>query len=385
MGNKIAVDPDRLQGLADSMVGGISAIQDNYKDLHKRLALLVLNAPAEYRHCFNNVGDPWNTGGRLVEGLNEMEIKVRQTADKFDEADNYVAKLYNLYDKYGTMTAMGATAGRQGLYYAMGATQFIKDSNGAYTFKHAGLLSYLSDIVDNSKARNFVRGRLSVFNLRKKFVNTPLEDLVHKKFARYLPNDVLDLVNATQTFDDAINLGGLKSANFGSVIKSAAKFGRVNAVFTVGTTFAVEMGGMGLKISQNYSKYSRQPEILKRENAKAVGNALNKTAAVSTGAIIGGVIGGVAGSFLGPVGTVIAAGVGSTIGGFIGEQAAKLTAGFAEKLALKAKEPIHKTLETIKGGLKKVGKVADAVSKGTDLINDGIKGIFKSPKALFNP
>lgn len=138
-----------------------------------------------------------------------------------------------------------------------------------------------------------------------------------------------------------------------------------------------------MKIAENYAKYQDKPEVLKRENAKAVGNAVNNTIFVAGGATAGAVIGGAIGSFAGPVGTVLLGAAGSYIGGVVGEQIAKYTAGFAEKAALKLKEPIHAVVDTAKKGLESAGKVVKSVNDGIDAANKSIhKGIDSAKKGM---
>ncbi|MGX2958162.1 hypothetical protein JNUCC23_02610 [Peribacillus sp. JNUCC 23] len=379
MANKISVDPDRLEELANQFVLDLSAIEAEYKQLHLDLFNLISSAPAEYSHCFSHVGDPWGTGNQLVDRLSEMEQDLRMTADKFSDADNLVAKLYKLHEKYGTLTAMGALSAKKLTYYGLGFTQFAKNTDGLFTYRHMGVLHQMSDAIDGSKYRNVAKALLSPTYLAKKYNNTPFANLVHKKIAQYLPDDVVKFTSSSTALFDGIQNRALDSSKFKSFVQTGAKFGRTNAISTLAVTGIVEAGGMGLKISENYSKYGDQPEILKRENAKAVGHAVNNTVAITGGSIAGAVVGGALGSLVGPVGTVIGATAGSVVGGFVGEKAAKLTAGLAEKAAMVFKEPIHDGLEMIKGGLEKAGKAVEGFNKGVDFVNDQIKSTIADP------
>jgi hypothetical protein len=379
MGNKISVDPDRLEDLANELVSKLSKIEEEYKDLHLELYNLISSAPAEYSHCFYQVGDPWGTGNQLVDLLSEMEIDLRMTANKFSEADNLVGKLYKLYDQYGALTAMGALATKQLAFYGLGFTQFPKNANGLFTYKHMGALHQLSDAIDNSKFQTVARGLLSPSFLLKKYRDVPYADLVNKKVAKYLPSDVIKYTDSSKALLEGIQYRAVDSTKLKSFLQTGAKFARTNAVSTLLVTGAVEVGGMGLKISENYAKYGNNTDVLKRENAKAVGNAVNNTVAISGGSIAGAVVGGALGSLVGPVGTVLGATAGSFVGGIVGEQAAKLTAGIAEKAAIALKEPIHAGVEFFKGGFEKAGKVVEGVNKGVDFVNDQIKETIADP------
>ncbi|WP_299093890.1 hypothetical protein [uncultured Metabacillus sp.] len=379
MGNKISVDPDRLEDLANELVSKLSKIEAEYKNLHLELYNLISSAPAEYSHCFYQVGDPWGTGNQLVDLLSEMEIDLRMTANKFSDADNLVGKLYKLYDQYGALTAMGALATKQLAFYGLGFTQFTKNADGLFTYKHMRALDQFSEMIDNSQFRNVARAFLKPTYLLKKYKDVPFADLVHKKVSKYLPSDVVKYTDSSKALFEGFKHRALDSTTFKSFVKTGAKFARTNAVSTFLVTGAMEVGGMGLKISENYAKYGNNSEVLKRENAKAVGNAVNNTAAITGGSIAGAVVGGALLSFAGPVGTVVGATAGSFVGGIVGEQAAKLTAGIAEKAAIALKEPIHAGIEFFKGGFEKAGKVVEGVNKGVDFVNDQIKETIADP------
>lgn len=126
MSKEISINPAEMENLANGFVHKISDLEFDYKDLHLRLANLIMSAPYEYTHCFSNVGDTWQTGSELVNRLSEMEQDIQNTAEKFVEQDDYIGKMYNLYDKYGTLTAMGALVSNQALYYGLGLTRFLK-------------------------------------------------------------------------------------------------------------------------------------------------------------------------------------------------------------------------------------------------------------------
>lgn len=380
MGNDISVNPDRLEDLANDLVTRLSRIEDEYRNLHMELADLINSAPAEYRHCFYHVGDPWGTGNQLVGQLSEMEIDLRMVANKFADADNLVGKLYKLYEQYGAVTALGALMTKQLAFYGLGFTQFIKDADGVFTYKHMAALQKVTDKIDESKKLGtMARAFLGPLYLRSKYKDVPLADLIHRKIAKYLPDDVAKFAGSSRAFFDEIKYKTFNPTTFKSFVSTGAKFAKTNALSTVVLTGAMEVGGMGLKISENYAKYGNNPDVLKRENAKAIGNAVNNTVAISGGAITGAVIGGALGSLVGPVGTVVGAAAGSFVGGIIGEKAAKLTAGIAEKGAILIKEPLHHGVEFFKGGFEKAGKAVEAANKGIDIVNKQIKETMSDP------
>lgn len=379
MANKISVDPDKLDQLANSFVHTLSDIEEEYKRLHIELANLIMSAPSEYSYCFYGVGDPWNTGKALVSHLIDMEQDVRNTGNKFAEADNLIGQLYKLHEKYGALTAMGALVGRQATYYGLGLTQFVKNADYSYSFRHMKALQTLSDVIDDSKYRKVARGFLKVSFLSPRYNSSSFADLVHKKYAKYLPDDVVNYTNDAKTFVKGLKNNTLNASKVSSFAKSGFKFAKTNALTTVAITGAMEIGGMGLKISENYAKYGNDPDVLKRENAKAVGNAVNNTVAISGGAIAGAVVGGAVLSVFGPVGTVVGASVGSFVGGLVGEKVAKFTAGFSEKAAMVFDDQIQGGINVFKSGFEKAGKAVDSFNTGVDFANKQIKETFADP------
>ncbi|KEZ48154.1 hypothetical protein [Metabacillus indicus] len=379
MSSKISVDPNKLDELSNELVFKLTDIDEESKQLHRSLASLILSAPPEYAHCFYSVGDPWHTGQALSDRLSEIEQDVRMTANKFAEKDDLLGRMYNIHNKYGTMVAMGGLVSRQLAYYGLGVTQFAKNVDGAYSFRHLSTLGKLSDVVDASKYKRFAKGLLSPTFIFNKYKDTPFADLVHKKYAKYLPGDVVNYSNSSKALWGDLSRGQVKSSvlkNFGDDL---VKFGKTNVVSTLVITGATETVGMGLKISENYAKYGNMPDVLKRENAKAVGNAVNKTVFVSGGAIGGAVVGGAIGSLAGPVGTVVGASVGSFVGGLAGEQVAKMTAGFAEKAAIVFETPIQATLDFGKSGIEAAGQAVEGFNKLKDKANEQIKETLNNP------
>ncbi|MEC3757604.1 hypothetical protein P9160_09535 [Bacillus halotolerans] len=380
MSGNIAVDPDKLEQLANDVVIELTDMENKYKDLHAELGQLILQCDPRYSSCFSGVGDAWSSGKALVSKLSDNEIFIRKTSDKFVEQDNILRKLYNAYDKYGTMTSLTALMLTQGKYYGLGLTKFVKQPSGLHTARHSKLLLDISRAVDSSRYQKAARVLLNPKYLFKK-TNRPFSDLVHKKFTKYFPQDTVDFSNSVRSYTRGfVNEAGGRST-LKDVGKTGLKFAKGNAITATLITGATETFGAGLKIAENYAKYEDKPEVLKRENAKAVGNAVNNTIFVAGGATAGAVIGGAIGSFAGPVGTVLLGAAGSYVGGVVGEQIAKFTAGFAEKAALKLKEPIHAVVNTAKKGLEAAGKVVKTVNDGIDAANKTIhKGMAKAKK-----
>lgn len=231
----------------------------------------------------------------------------------------------------------------------------MKQPSGLHTAQHSKLLLDISRAVDSSRYQKAARVLLNPKYLLKK-TNRPFSDLVHKKFTKYFPQDTVDFSNSVRSYTKGfLNEAGVRST-LKDVGKTGLRFAKGNAITATLITGATETFGAGVKIAENYAKYQDKPEVLKRENAKAVGNAVNNTIFVAGGATAGAVIGGAIGSFAGPVGTVLLGAAGSYIGGVVGEQIAKYTAGFAEKAALKLKEPIHAVVDTAKKGWNQPAK-----------------------------
>nr|WGE07524.1 hypothetical protein P5658_23975 [Bacillus subtilis] len=383
MSGNIAVDPDKLEQLANDVVTELTDMENKYKDLHAELGQMILQCDPRYSSCFSGVGDAWSSGKALVTKLSDNEIFIRKTGDKFVEQDDILRKLYNAYDKYGTLTSLTALMLTQGKYYGLGLTKFVKQPSGLHTAQHSKLLLDISRLVDSSRYQKAARVLLNPKYLLKK-TNRPFSDLVHKKFTKYFPQDTVDFSNSVRSYTKGfLNEAGVRST-LKDVGKTGLRFAKGNAITATLITDATETFGAGVKIAENYAKYQDKPEVLKRENAKAtVGNAVNNTIFVAGGATAGAVIGGAIGSFAGPVGTVLLGAAGSYIGGVVGEQIAKYTAGFAEKAALKLKEPIHAVVDTAKKGLESAGKVVKSVNDGIDAANKSIhKGIDSAKKGM---
>ncbi|MCM3598270.1 hypothetical protein M4D55_21150 [Metabacillus idriensis] len=379
MSNQISVNPDKLDELANSFVAKLSEIEAEYKQLHLELANLIMSAPAEYQHCFYQVGDTWSTGNALVDYLSNLEFDIRSSANKFAEADNLIGKLYKLHENYGAITALGALSARQAAYYGIGLTKFMKNADDVYSFRHMGVLNALSDVIDNSKFKKIARGYLRFSFISKKYNGYSFADLLHKKYAKYLPGEAVDFTNDSRSLYRKIKNSSVDTDTLKSFGKSAWKFAKVNGPITFAVTAGASGVGMGLKISENYAKYGNNPEVLKRENAKAVGTAVNDTFVIGGASIAGAVVGGALGSLVGPVGTVVGSAAGSFIGGVIGEKVAKFTAPYAEKAAIAFKEPIHTVVSGLKSGFEKAGKAVDVFNTGVEYANKQIKETLGDP------
>lgn len=380
LSGNIAVDPDKLEQLANDVVTELTEIETKCKVLHVELGQLMLQCDPRYSSCFSGVGDAWSSGNALITKLSDNEISIRKTGAQFVEQDDILRKLYQAYGKYGTMTSLTALMLTQGKYYGLGLTKFVKQPSGLHTARHSKLLWDISRAVDKSRYQKAARVFLNPKYLFKK-TNRPFSDLVHKKVTKYFPQDTVNFSNSVRSYTKGfLNEAGVRST-LKDVGKTGLKFAKGNAITATLITGATETFGAGLKIAENYAKYQDKPEVLKRENAKAVGNAVNNTIFIAGGATAGAVAGGTLGSVLGPVGTVIGGTIGSAIGGLTGEKIAKFTSGFAEKAAVNMKEPIHVVVDTANKGLESAGKVIKSVNDGIDEANQTIhQGMEKAKK-----
>ncbi|PRR95526.1 hypothetical protein C6W24_16540 [Bacillus atrophaeus] len=380
MSGKIAVDPDKLEHLANDFVTELKDMENKYKDLHLELAQLILQCDPQYSSCFFGVGDAWGSGSALVSKLSDHEIFIRKTSDQFVEKDDMLRKLYNVYDKYGTMASLSALMITQGKYYGLGLTTFVKQSSGLHTAQHSKLLLDISRTVDSSRYQKAARVLLNPKYLYKK-TNKPFADLVHKKFTKFFPQDAVNFSNSVRSYTKGLaDEAGVRST-LKDVGKTGLKFAKGNMITAGIITGATETVGAGLKIADNYARYENNPEVLKRENAKAVGKAVNDTVFITGGSTVGAVVGGAIGSLAGPAGTVVLGAAGSFVGGVAGEKIAKFTAGFAEKAAVKLKDPIHKVIDTGRKGWETAGKAVKLVNDGIETANRTIhKGIDSAKK-----
>ncbi|MTH54527.1 hypothetical protein GKZ89_14070 [Bacillus mangrovi] len=386
MAEKISIEPDKLESLANSIVIELALIEEINTDLKDALSRTILNADPQFAHCFSGVDAYGSAGDQLIDKMDDIDKDLREVSGKISEADNTLQFLYGLYDNYGTVAGMTAVAANQMKYLLTGLTDYTLGADGLWRFKHYGPFAALAEKIDASKYRNLARGALNPNYLRKQFMNNSLADLVHMKYAKYLPQDVVNYTNSFQGFiKGALNEAGEK-VTFGQVMKTGWKFAKTSAPLTAIITAGTELTGMGLSIAGNYEKYGNNTEVLKRENAKAVGRAVYKTGVVTGFSVAGAALGGAAGTFLGPGGTIVVGALGATAGGIIGEVVAESTQWIAEDVALVFKDQIHTGVERFRGTMEKVGKVAakvdDAIEKGNEVINEGKKAIDKGLKKV---
>ncbi|AZB44579.1 hypothetical protein CEF21_21090 [Bacillus sp. FJAT-42376] len=386
MAEKISIEPDKLESLANSVVKELALIEDINTDLKNALSRMILNVDSKFAHCFSVVDTYGDAGDKLIDKMDDVDKDLRKVSEKMAEADNTLQFLYGLYDKYGTVTGMGVVAANQMKYLLTGLTDYTLGANGLWSFKHYGPFASLAAKIDASEYRNVARGFLGLKYLKKKFASNSFADLVHMKFAKYLPQDVVNYTNSFQGFiKGAVNEAGEKFT-FGQVMKTGWKFAKTSAPMTALITAGTELTGMGLDIAGNYEKYGNNTEVLKRENAKAVGRAVYKTGVVTGFSVAGAALGGAAGTFLGPGGTIVVGALGATAGGIVGEVVAESTQFIAEDVALVFKDQIHSGVEHFRGTMEKVGKVAgkvdDAIEKGNDMIKEGKKAVDKGLKKV---
>ncbi|MFS0653904.1 DUF6861 domain-containing protein [Bacillus sp. 179-C3.3 HS] len=376
MANSIAVNPDQLTGLANDFVGELSAIETKHHELQRELDTLILGCDPRYRSCFSGVGDAWSAGNALISKLSSDDIAIRHAVDKMVEADDVLRKMYRIYDQYGTLTSLTGIMMMQAKYYGLGMTTFIKE-NGRYAAQHSKLLIDVTSRVEGTRFDRAARIWLSKKELLKRS-NWSMADLVHKKFTKFFPDDTVAFTNSVRDFTKG-RINWKDTAGLKSVLRTGSKFAKGNAFIATVVTGATETVGCGLKIAENYAEFGDQPEVLKRENAKAVGNAVNNTVFIAGGSVAGAVVGGALGSFAGPIGTVVGGTIGSVVGGFIGEKVAKFTSGFAEKVAVKLKDPIHAVVDHGKKAFELAGQGVKAVNDTIHQANQAIhKGIEKT-------
>ncbi|MCR8643653.1 hypothetical protein NV379_13430 [Paenibacillus sp. N1-5-1-14] len=243
--------------------------------------------------------------------------------------------------------------------------------------------SFLSWI-ENSKLNNVAR--FIVNPLHFKYKDKSLAELLFKSQTKLLPSLAADLSNNSRLLwnqlkgmaTSAIDLGAVK-VNAGALAKNAFRVGKANAVSAIVITGVTEGIGAGIKITENYNKYGDDIEKLKEENAKAVGNAVYKTAVVSGASITGAVVFGAVGSLAGPIGTVVGSSVGSFVGSWVGDVFVSKTPGvtkWVENQAVKAKDTIHKGIEAVANG-------ARSVKNGFKEVKEGAQNLLKSARSVF--
>lgn len=209
----------------------------------------------------------------------------------------------------------------------------------------------------NRKVSQFLKGKIGPGWLREriqKFNRTMKAQRLNAKTLTVkggFPNKIKAKVIKSQarSLPELLKKKTFKSTGADMVIKKGAffsKFAKGNAVVTlVGTTMS-EISSTKAAFAENEKKYSG--EKLHVENARTVGEATNRVAMRTGGALAGAYIGAAAGSLLGPIGTVAGGFIGAAVGDAVGGWAAKYTSDFAGKVAVKTRE----TFNNIKDGIK---------------------------------
>lgn len=321
-----------------------------------------------------------------------------------ERADAFIKWLFDNKKLSGAYELYNNTIGRVGdfstaIQYI--ASSFIMGGLGWSFIQNSGMYQFLMKegvavgrfklpvgslitAVENSKMNKFARFLISPTQFWRS--NVSMSELLFRKFTRLFPSDITNMTNSMQKFVSEVRgassfegaTGAIK-ANAGSLAKNALRIGKSNAVLAVVLTGTIETVGAGIKITENYSKYGNNVELLKQENAKVVGQAVYKTAVVSTTTIAGATLFGAAGSVFGPVGTVVGAHVGGFIGSWVGDIIVDKTPGvqkWFEDQAMKHKEAIHSGIEKIADGVQSVKDGFNAVKDQTADLLAGAKNCF---------
>lgn len=281
------------------------------------------------------------------------------------------SSLYELYDQtVGRLEHLLHSAqyiGNAGLLHLLG-WRFVNEG-GRYTYKLLDTvkrgkyilpIGSLIEKVGNSKLNFLAKMMVSPYYAIR-YANKSFGEVIYKKFTKYLPDDITKMTNSVRDFrhaiSDARNLKEAANAvksNAKSLGSAALKIGKGNAFTAFAITGVVESVGAGIKITENYSKYSGDAETLKTENAKVVGEAIYKTAVVGGSSVIGAVALGAVGSLAGPGGTVVGAAIGGFIGSVVGEKIAKNTPKWVSDASVHFKDSIFKGTEAVAEGVSKV-------------------------------
>ncbi|UZJ78716.1 hypothetical protein [Fictibacillus sp. KU28468] len=392
---KISIQPDKLYKMSDDMVKEIMNLEEIMNDLNKKMSDVVNSlsqgphySPEYYtamQGAFMHHAQSKYLVGQLKDEISEAEIYSRNTAEKFEEEDSLFSKLFNIYNDYQGFVAAGTIASHGLFFQLSGLSKYVK-VNGKWEVRHNGYYQQLLKSVDDSKFRAFARTWANKRGMFK-YKNEPLESLLYKKYSKFFPDDVTKFTNGMMDFKSSIKNTGMLNTlknHTGDLLKAGSKFGKTNAAIGLVISAGSASVGLGMDVVDNYRKYGGNEAVLKRENAKAVGRAANTLIVEGGFTAAGGVVGGAIGSIGGPVGTVIGASIGGAIGSMVGEKVAAKTAGFFEDAALIAKEPIHATIETVKGGVEAVGKGIDAVEKGVDKVKDTASSLIDGGKKFFS-
>lgn len=392
---KISIQPDKLYTMSNDMVKEITNLENIMSDLERKMSTVVesLSQGPHYtpeyfsamQSAFMHHAQSKYLVKQLSDEISDSETYARNTAEKFEEEDSLFSQLFEIYNNYQGFVAAGTIAA-QGLFFQLsGLSKYVK-VNGKWEVRHNNLYKQLLDKIDNSKARPLARTWANMRGMLK-YKNEPLENLLYKKYSKFFPDDVAKFTNGMDDFRKNIKNSGVVNTlknHTGDLLKTGSKFAKTNAVIGLVISAGSAGVGLGMNVVDNYRKYGGNEAVLKRENAKAVGKAANTLIVEGGITAAGGVIGGAIGSLGGPVGTVVGASIGGAIGNMIGSKVAAHTAGFFEDVALKAKEPIHATIDTIKGGVEAVGKGIDAVEKGVDKVKDTASSLIDGGKKFLS-
>ncbi|MGD7006893.1 hypothetical protein [Metabacillus sp. 84] len=393
MGYKIEANPDKLEAFANSIVKELAFLEKQADTLDDELDNIIKYCSPEYLHCFSGVGNTAATSDQVIERLDKHERDIRDAGGKLVEQDDILMKLYDFYDQYNTAMIFGGSMLGAGKYMASGVTQFLLNADGNFIVKNMQFLDDFGRMVDQSKYKTIIKAFISPTMMG--FKNKSVSELLFKRMTGFFADDAANFNNNVRNWVNGSvdDLG--KKVSFMDVVKTGGKFAKGNFLLTTVVTAGSETFGAGVTIADNYNKYGDNPEVLKRENAKAVGKAANKTFWVTAGSGVGTVIGGALGSFGTPVGTVLGGAAGGAAGAYVGERIAEATAGAAESLALKYDDTIQSGITGIRNlggdvskGIEKASAVASKVTeevdkhlnKGIDMVEKGINDAGKKVK-----
>lgn len=236
--------------------------------------------------------------------------------------------------------------------------------------------------IENSKLNALARVMVSPYYALR-YRTSSLAEIIYKKSTRQLPRDIAKMANSVETIRDTMRTAGSATDMFqaiksgaGQMGSAALKIGKSSGVTALVVTGIVEGIGATIKITENYSKYSGDVSKLKEENAKVIGDAAYKTAAVSVGAMGGAMLGGALGSVGGPIGTVVGATVGGYVGSVIGDKLSKNTPAWVSNTAQKFKDEIFK-------GTEKVAEKVKEVKQGFNNVKENASNLLENSKSFF--
>ncbi|SFF06407.1 hypothetical protein SAMN05428981_1149 [Bacillus sp. OV194] len=376
---KISIQPDKLYKMSDDMVKEIMNLEKIMNDLNKKMSDVV-NSLSQGPHyspeyytamhgAFMHHAQSKYLVGQLKDEISEAEIYSRNTAEKFEEEDSLFNKLFSWHATLTGLAQARISPAYAALFHLAGLTSFVKEG-GKWGVRYNPLVADLLDSLDRSKFRNAARMLLTKPNALWKYKDKSLKELLYKKYTKFFPDDITDFTNGVKKMKDTVagaeDLKGAWGAvknGAGDLLHASKGFAKANAVTAVLVTAGSEAVGLGFNIVDNYKKYGNNQAVLERENAKAVGNAVNNTIVVGGASALGGIAGGAVGSVFGPVGTVAGAAIGGYIGSKVGEKIAPFTAGLAEDAALAFKKPINSVINTAGDALKAAGSGLNKVEE----------------------